>query len=395
VCGLYHAAENFVQWGILTLFASPSPRTVDAVRLLSAVGDNFRGRRVGFGMHVARVAARFTAHRGSDPEAIAGAFYAAALHQIGAVRVIVARDSTERAAEITRWDNPPAGAAVVTALGVFPAVTADAIRWHREAVDGTGFPDRLRWNGIPETAMVVNVSRAFVEALEAQADTGGSAADAVFTLVETSGSIFALATMRDFRAFLEASPATFDAPYEPEWELPESDPYRLIAGVCTEIDARQPRTTGRGDRLEDIVRAIVAQLGDRQVDPDRAAFACRLTALARISRDGSRDDIFILSRLGTESRAAQAQTAARILETTLAFAPFAPVVGTTEEWYDGSGLPSQAAGAAIDPLTRIITVALAAEAVVANDADERIRRAAGTRLDPEIVAAYLAAELPR
>lgn len=373
-----------------------SAKTIDAVRLLSAVGDIFGGHNAGFGMHVARVAARFADHHGQDAETIAATFYAAALHHIGAVRVIIPRDATPRDAEIATWDGPPAGAAIVGAMGIFPAATGDAIRWHRESFDGTGFPDRLRWNGIPETAMAVNVARAFVAALEDQAGSGGTAADAVFTLVDASGSIFSLSTMRDFRALLAAEPDSFDKPYEPEWPLREIDPQELIVDVCAQIDSRQARTAGRGDRIERLVRAIVAQLDvSSGIDPDRAAFAGRLTSLARISRDASAEDVFTLSRLGLESRAAQALDAGRILESAPAFASLAPIVGSTEEWYDGSGLPDGRAGTAIDPLTRVLAVALAAEAVTASDAARRIRDAAGTRLDPQVVAAYLAAEVRR
>lgn len=346
-------------------------------------------------MHVADVAARFAQHRKGDPEAIAAAFYAGALHGIGAVRVVVPRDASDRAATIAHWDEPPAGAAIIAAIGIFPTATADAIRWHRESFDGTGFPDRLRWNGIPETAMMVNIARTFVGALEEQATRGGSAGDAVFTLVDASGRIFSLATMAEFRAFLAASPDSFDAAYEPDWALRDIDPFALVADVCAQIDARQPRTAGRGDRLEPIVRAIVAQHAGSPIDAERAVYAARLTALARIGGAGNTDEIFSLSRLGLESRAAQAQSAARILQTAPSFAPFADTVGATQEWYDGSGLPDKLAGSAIDPLARILAVALAAEAVVAGNAEQRIEAAAKTRLDPAVVAAYLAARIPR
>jgi HD-GYP domain-containing protein (c-di-GMP phosphodiesterase class II) len=78
-----------------------------------------------------------------------------------------------------------------------------------------------------------------------------------------------------------------------------------------------------------------------------------------------------------------------------AFASFAPSIGATEEWYDGSGLPQHRAGDAIDPLARVLAVAIAADALTAGDAPQRIASAAGTRLDPAVVAAYLAADVPR
>ncbi len=378
----------------MTLVATIGSQTRDAVRVLSAVGDTFSGRSIGFGMHVADVAGRFAEYRELDPEAIAATFYAGALHGIGAVRMIMPRDASPRAIEITGWDHPPAGAAIVAATQVFPAATADGIRWHREAFDGTGFPDQLRWNSIPPMAMAINIARAFVAALEEHGESG-SARDALFALAAETGGVYSLSGMREFRAFLEVEPESCVAPYEPRWPLRETDPRALIGRICAEIDARQTRTAGRGDRLERIVREILAQLGDPQFDADHVAFAGRLTALARTGNDGGADDVFTLTRLGLESRAVRALATAHIVSAGATFGPFAPILGAIEEWYDGSGLPGHQAGAAIDPSARVLAVAVAAEALgadgqTAGDAPRRIAAAAGTRLDPVVVDAYLA-----
>jgi hypothetical protein len=277
---------------------------------------------------------------------------------------------------------------------MFPSGTADAIRWHREAFDGTGFPDRLRWNGIPDTAMSINIARAFVEARLTQGEFG-SAADAVFLLGDDTGCVFTLGVMREFREFLAIERERFDAAYEPFWTPEDVDPVALVERICAEIDDRLERTAGRGDRLERIVRAILANLNDCAIDPERAVFAARLTAIARTGRDGGADDAFTLSRLGLESRAEQAASAARILSTGASFAPFAPIVGATEEWYDGSGLPDRRSAHEIDPIARVLAVGIAADAVKAGDAPRRIKAAAGTRLDPVIVGAYLSAALGR
>jgi response regulator RpfG family c-di-GMP phosphodiesterase len=367
---------------------------MDTIRLLSAIGDTFGGDRLGFGMRVANVAARFAVYRERDPETIAASFYGAALHRIGAVRVVVPRDAEPRSAEIAGWDVPPAGAAFVAAAGVFPAATADAVRWHREAFDGTGFPDGLRWSSIPETAMAINIARAFAAALDGQGENG-SARDAAFALGGTSGCLFSLAALHEFREFSAAEGDPCDAPYEPAWTPPSVDSRGLVVAVCSDIDARGERTAGRGDRLERIVRAILERLGDERIDPERAVFAGRLTAVARTGRDGSADDVFTLSRLGLESRAARAAASARILETAASYADFAPVACAIEEWVDGSGLPHGRVGAEIDPIARVLAVAIAADALTAPDATRRIGAAAGSRLDPDVVAAYLAVAVER
>lgn len=371
----------------MTLLATIGSQKADAVRLLSAIGDVFAGHRIGFGMQVANVAARFAVYRERDPETIAAIFYAAALHEIGAVRIVTPRGAPARVVEIASWDDPPAGAAIVAAIGGFPAATADAIRWHRESFDGTGFPDQLRWNSIPETAMTINIARAFVAAFDDQG--GGSPQDAVFGLANDSGCRYSLSAMSDFREFLAAEGDACDAAYEPSWPLREHGWTESIVRVCDEIDARDSRTAGRGYRLERLIRTIVARLGATTIDPDRAVFAGRLTAVARNSNDGSADDIFMLTRLGSEARATRAKTSARILAAAPTFAEFGPIVGSIEEWYDGTGFPDRRGGEDIDPIARVLAVAIAAEAITAPDAARRIRAAAGTRLDPAVVAAYL------
>jgi len=378
----------------MTLLMTKRFEISDAIRVTSAVGDVFGGHTIGFGMQVANIAARFAVYRERSSEIIAATFYAAALHHIGAVRVVVPRDATEREAHIARWDNPPAGASMIEETGVFPAATADAIRWHREAFDGTGYPDRLRWNGIPDPAMSINIVRAFVEARVAQGEYG-SAADAVFMLGDESGCVYTLAAMREFREFLSAEAESYDAPYVPFWTLEGADPAALIIRICSEIDARLERTAARGDRLERLVRAIIVGLDDPAIDAERAAFAARLTALGRTGRDGGADDVFTLSRLGIESRAAQATDAANILRCAPSFAEFADIVGATEEWFDGTGLPDGRAGAQIDPIARVLAVAIAADAVTAGDADRRIKAAGGARLDPTMVNAYFTARMQR
>jgi response regulator RpfG family c-di-GMP phosphodiesterase len=373
----------------MTLLRTPNPKTSDAVRLLSAVGDLFGERTLGFGMRVANVAARFAAYRECEPEAIAAAYYAAALHRIGAIRVVVPRDAPARVVEIAGWDDPPSGAAIIAAARTFPAPTADAVRWHREAFDGTGFPDQLRWNSIPPSAMSVNIARAFVSAREEQGNVDAPH-EALFLLAAERGSIFALDLMRRFREFVGAHGATCEAAYQPDWAFGNLDPNAFIVSICTDIDARQPHTVGRGDRIERLVRGIVAELGDPRIDPDRAAFAGRLTALARTGHDGSANDVFTLTRLGLEARSARAATSARILQRAPAYAAYAPAVRAIEEWYDGSGLPDGLAGTDIDPIARVLAVAIAGDALTTGDAARRIAAAAGNRLDPDAVAAYLA-----
>jgi HD-GYP domain-containing protein (c-di-GMP phosphodiesterase class II) len=381
----------------MPLLRSADPVTADAVRLLSAIGDTLGGHGLGFGMRVATVAANFAAHRGCPPDMIAASFYAGALHGIGAVRSPIGRTLGERDTAIVSWDVPVHGARIVAAMNGLPPATSDYIRWHREAFDGTGYPDRLRWNGIPHAAMAVNAVRAFVEALESNGEYA-SPAEALFALVGDTGKTFSIQIVREFRAFFAESTETFETPADIAWDTSGFDAFDTIGTLCAEIDARDERTRGRGARLAHIAAAMAAATG---LDPERAAFAARLTALGRLHDTLPGDDYDPLSRLGREARAADARTAERLLGASPTFAEFAPALGAVAEWFDGTGLPQRRKADDIPPLARLLAVALAGDAMdlaaqraVSDnlpDVPVRLGATAGKQFDPAMVAAYVAA----
>jgi response regulator RpfG family c-di-GMP phosphodiesterase len=383
----------------MTLLRSTSDMG-DAIRLLSAIGDALGGHETGFAMRVARVAARFALHRGANPEMVAASYFAAALHGIGAVRVVVPAGVSEREAAIAAWDAPVAGALISATIAGLPRATGDYIRWHREAFDGTGFPDKLRWNGIPHAAMAINVARAFVAAIEEQGEDA-SPPEALFTIVGDCGRAFAVNVIREFREFYASAPTTFDDPIEPEWPLDAGDGDAVVAAMCTEIDARDESTIGRGARLDKLTRSIAEASPELGIDTNRAAFAARLMSLGRLHGKHHADDFDPLARLGREARAAVAAAAAHILSSSPAYTSYASIIAQTEEWFDGTGLPERLKGDAIDPTARVLSVALAAGALDGSiyadagsgypEATARIAAAAGTQFDPAAVAAYLKA----
>ena len=374
----------------MTLLRSTAPATSDAIRLLSAIGDAFGNHAAGFALRVARVAARFAVHRGCDHEMVAATYFAAALHEIGLIRVVVPPGTSERERTIALWDAPAQGATIADGIGGLPHATGDYIRWHRESFDGTGFPDRLRWNGIPHASMAINVARAFVEAIEAQGEDA-SPPEAMFALVGEAGRAYAVNVIREFREFYSALGADFDAAFDPAWPLDRLDPKTLVTGICAEIDARDERTLGRGERLEALTLAIAEKLEGMPLESEAARFAARLVSLGRIRREGTSDDFDPLARLGREARAAEAISAAHLLEHAPAFAAYGTIVGASAEWFDGSGLPRHLSADGIDPIARVLAFAIAAEAMgPALQAPLRLQAAAGTQFDPAVVRAYLA-----
>jgi len=107
-------------------------------------------------------------------------------------------------------DAPLHGAHLVAALPGLPAGAADLVRWHRERDDGTGFPDRLRWDGIPADAAALGIVHAFLDLVEDPHEPRAPE-EAVFAITAESGRAFAVELVRAFREFLAATPEGWDA----------------------------------------------------------------------------------------------------------------------------------------------------------------------------------------
>jgi HD domain len=184
-----------------------------ALEVYSAVGDAFAGRRIGFGRRRAALAANFARHRGRDDAAVAASWVAGLLAEIGCAAAAGAEDSQPAGPAGPLPMDPDAplhGAHLVAALPGLPAGTADLVRWHRERDDGTGFPDRLRWDGIPADAAALGIAHAFLELVEDEAEPRAPQ-EAVFAITAESGRAYAVELVRAFREFVAAAPDRWDA----------------------------------------------------------------------------------------------------------------------------------------------------------------------------------------
>jgi hypothetical protein len=177
----------------------------DRLSLLSGVGDALAGRAPGFGRRRADLAARFARHRGRDEETVAANWVAGALAELGLMRVNLPADAGERRTFLARADAPLQGARLIAALGL-PRHAGDTVRWHREHDDGTGFPDRLRWDAIPADAAALGIVQAFLEAIE-DPEEARPPEEALFALLGESGRRFGVELVHTFRGFVSTEPA--------------------------------------------------------------------------------------------------------------------------------------------------------------------------------------------
>ena len=344
-----------------------------AFGLYSAVGDAFAGRRLGFGRRRAAAAARFARFRGAADDAVAASWVAGALAEIGLLDVVLTADAGERARMLAQADVPLRGARIVAAIPGVPPRAADIVRWHREHDDGTGVPDRLRWDGIPADAAALGLVHAYLVALEDPAEPRAPA-EALFAILAEAGRTFRVELVRAFREFVAADPS-WDAPLDLPLAPLDADP--ALAALAARIDARDPRHDHRSERLAGLADALAARL---ELDRRRAARLARLLTLGRAAEPAPDEDADPLSRFARERRSDQARRAASIAAAVPAYASEAPLLEASAAWYEDGP---------VDPLAAVLALTVAADALDPLDAPRRLSAAAGSQFDPAITRAYL------
>jgi hypothetical protein len=346
-----------------------------ALGLYCAVGDAFAGRRLGFGRRRAALAARFAAHRRGDEATVVAAWVAGALAETGLVDVVLTPDASPHARLFALADAPLHGARIVASLPGLPPAAADIVRWHREHDDGTGIPDRLRWDGIPVEAAALGIVHGFLEAIEDSEEPRGPD-EALFTIVAESGRRYRIDLVRTFREFVTANPSSWDEPAG--IVAPETDEDAALAALARRIDARDPRSPGRSERLAGLAGTLAGRL---DLDPSRAGRLARLLALGRAADEIVHDDFDPLSRLARERRDAVARRAAAIAGSVPRYEPDAPYLAASAAWYEEGDA---------NRLAAVLGLALAVDGLDPLDVPRRLPAAAGTQFDPDVTRVYLA-----
>jgi hypothetical protein len=242
--------------------------------LLSAVGDVCAGRRIGFGCRRADLAARFARSRPVEETAVVASWIGGALADLGLLRVVLPAGASERERAFALADAPLHGARMIAELGL-PAAAADIVRWHAEHDDGTGIPDRLRWDGIPADAVGVGIAGAFLALLEDETEAR-PAAEALVALLAESGRRFAVEHVRAFRSFIASDVSGWDAPLP--LALPTLDEDVVLAALAGWLEVTDERARGRDGRLASLAAAASTRLG---LDEERVALALSAPAVTR------------------------------------------------------------------------------------------------------------------
>jgi response regulator RpfG family c-di-GMP phosphodiesterase len=355
----------------------------DVLAFYGAIGDAACGNPRGFAVRKAAAAVSLATVAGLDDERDA-LYFAGLLHAIGAIDSPAYRDEephSERFNRLATWDVPVRGARICSELGVLPEATADLIRWQAERWDGTGFPDQLRWQGIPSAAGLLALADAFVRANDPD--------EALVTICSESGRAYGPELTRIFTAWYHRTGAEIGALEAPAGALPDVPEAAIVDvfdGIADSVDAHNA-TPRRWRRVADLAERVATSLSVEPAQRVALSLASRTYGCGELAAPASREDTFDpLARLGIEERARLGVAAASFAAGNATLYHAAPVLEARSEWFDGSGSPQGLRGDEIPLAARILSAAIAYDAL---DRKDRIKTAAGTQFDPRVVNAIV------
>jgi response regulator RpfG family c-di-GMP phosphodiesterase len=311
-------------------------------------------------------------------------YFAGLLHATGAIGSTAYRKGetlSDREARTARWDIPARGARFCTSVTALPIETSDIVRWQSECWDGTGFPDQLRWHGIPQTAQFLALADFYVRAEDPE--------EAFSAIGLQSGRAFGPAHTRPFTVWYHHHVGeVMEAVMPAEALAGTTNAGDLLDAMADAID-RHNGVPGRWRRVAALAGAAAHALELDEGSRIELELACRLFGAGEISNDVSEDERFDpLARLAIDLRASNAAAGAAFARPYATLAPAARVIAMRSEWFDGTGKPKGVRANDI-PLTASILAAAIASARL--DRSERLGGAAGTQFDPRVVRAVMEA----
>jgi putative nucleotidyltransferase with HDIG domain len=173
-----------------------------------------------------------------------------------------------------------------------------------------------------------------------------------------------------------------------------------VRALAAAVDAKDPYTRGHSDG----VAAYALQIGEEMRLSAEQMVSLEMAAyLHDIGKIGISEDILLKPGKLTDAEMSQMRhhplIGANILKPVAFPWPIAPIVRHHHEHYNGEGYPAGLRGEEIPVLARVLTVADAFEAMVADrpyrrgrshqEAILELRRCAGTQFDPRVVDAFI------
>ena len=366
----------------------------DVISLFGAIGDYALEHKPGYHQRVAALAADISQLAGVPSQDQDAVYIAGVMHAVGALGNGGLRKTDAlppRAAMMERWNIPAAGARICERIAALPKDTADIIRWHAENWDGTGYPDQLRWHGIPRCSQYLHIAEAFELTEDPE--------EALTKLGAQAGRKFSPEDVRTFVMWFHTTGGEIEARQFPldalDAQKTSVDDVLRIIGEA--IDAHNG-TPHRGERIAQRAAAVAKALAASERDIGLTSAAARLFGIGEMKLEDLEYHQFDpLAGLGRELRAQNAANSAGVLEGNATFADIVHILAARAEWFDGTGLPKHLRGDQIPLPARILAACIAHDALdemyrtqIRSDRAipmDRIEQAAGTQFDPAVVRA--------
>jgi len=341
---------------------SPSARQAlaDAFLLFAAVADYAANAPAADGERVASLAIALAGFAERDEDERTALAFAARLRNVGALGNPALQKGAElpaRAAAMQLADVPADGARLCERFSALPPLVADLVRWQSESWDGTGFPDQLRWHGVPKAAQLLHIAKKYVEFKDPE--------EAFGEILTHSGRAFGPEMTRAFVMWyhtnageIEAQPFPTDALDETRTHV--SDVLHLLGD---RMDAHN-MTDGRWQRVGGYAERVADALELSTEDRNALALGALLFGIGELrERSLEAAQFDALARLGVRLRAQNAAHAASIIAPFATFTPIANIVGARGEWFDGSGLPQRLRNEKIPVASQVLALAIAYDAL--------------------------------
>jgi response regulator RpfG family c-di-GMP phosphodiesterase len=358
-------------------------RSSDVLAWYGALGDAVIGNPPGFAVRKASLAYAFCEIANLSEAERKAAYFAGLLHAVGAIGNAAFRKGErlpERQARMESWDIPAQGARFCEELLALPAETADMVRWQAECWDGTGFPDQLRWHGIPIAAQMLGLADTFLR----QADPE----EALGYIGMNSGRAFSPDAARTFTMWFHMNAGEVATLPIPSDALRDEGPdaAEMLDDMADRIDAHNG-VDHRWRRVADLALGAAEQLNFDAATLSSLALAAHIFGAGELASATVEDtDFDPLARLGIDRRAADAKLAADLADAFEALRPGASIVRSRAEWYDGTGKPAGLLHGQIPAGASVLAAAIAYERLARS---ERLDTASGTQFDPNVVRALM------
>lgn len=376
---------------------SSSPESValgEVLTFFGMVADYAAGDAPESGERIASLATGMGKIADLAQEELDALYFAARLRNTGALgnpAFAKGEPLSERELMMHRWDVPAAGARICERIAALPQAAADLVRWQAEYWDGTGYPDQLRWSGIPKAAQLLCIAAAYAADEDPE--------EALSTITLESGRSYAPEQARTFMMWFHTYGGEIESAAPPYAALhADRTPVESVIDMLAEKIDLHNGTPERAHRVAGYAQEIARQLHLDDATVRRARLAALLYGIGELRATDLESQRFdALARLGIETRAEHAVTAARLTAQCPYLSELAPILHARAEWYDGTGAPGGLRHSAIPAEAQILSAAIAYDAIEeayrSRITEERtvpivrLETASGTQFDPKVVRA--------